>query len=159
MLVQQWVDKLILRLPTWLRWLLVIPVAFAADLAVQSVYQIIFRAIPFAAVRPYADELIWRFFAPLLFVVAGVKMAPRYWFMATCCLTGFKVVVAVVNIHTLSLYVLRGGSLKAPVYITAVPVWWSLLVHLLFLAFAVFVVAKDQNIRKVPSENAPILDF
>lgn len=71
----------------------------------------------------------------------------------------FKVVVAVVNIYTLSLYVLQGGSLKAPAYITEAPVWWSLLVHLLFLAFAIFVIAKDQNIRKVPSENVPILDF
>ena len=157
--MQQWVDKLILSLPSWLRWLLVIPVAFAADLAAQSVYQIIYRVIPFAAVRPYTDELIWHFFAPLLFIVMGVKMAPRYWFMATCSLTGFKVVVAVVNIHTLSLYVYRGGSLKAPAYTTGAPVWWSLLVHLLFLAFAVFFIAKDRNIRKVPNENAPIFDF
>ena len=157
--MQQWVDKLILKLPTWLRWLLVIPVAVVADLAAQSVYQIIFRALPFAVVRPYTDELIWRFVAPLLFIVAGVKMAPRYWFMVACCLTGFKAVIAVVNIHTLSLYVLRGGSLKALAYITAAPVWWSLLVHLLFLAFGVFIIAKDQNIRKVPSEKTLILDF
>lgn len=157
--MQQWVDKLILRLPTWLRWLLVIPLAFAADLAAQSVYQIIFRAIPFAGVRPYTDELIWRFFAPLLFVVAGVKMAPRHWFMVTCCLIGFKAAVSFVNIHTLCLYVLRGGSLKAPAYITTAPVWWSLLVQLLFLLFAVFIIVKDQNIRKVPNESSPILDF
>lgn len=48
---------------------------------------------------------------------------------------------------------LRGGSLKAPAYTTGAPVWWSLLVHLLFLAFAVFFIAKDQNIRKVPRGN------
>ena len=76
--MQQWIDKLILKLTAWLRWLLVIPIAFAADLAAQSIYQVIFRAIPFAAVRPYTDELIWHFFAPIIFVVAGVKMAPRY---------------------------------------------------------------------------------
>ncbi len=157
--MQQWIDKLILRLPARLRWLLILPIAFVADLAAQSIYQVIFRVVPFAALRPYTDELIWRFFAPLIFVVAGVKMAPQYWFAVACFLTGFKAVVAGVNIYTLSLYLVRGGSLKAPAYITEAPVWWSLLVQLLFLAFALFIIAKDQNIRKVPTENAPILDF
>lgn len=157
--MQQWVDKLILKLPTWLRWLLTIPAAIVADLAAQSIYQLIFRVVPFTALHPYTDELIWHFFAPLLFVAAGVKMAPRHWFVVACCLTGFKVLVAVVNIHTLSLFLLRGGSMKAPAYVTEAPLWWSLLVHLLFLAFATFVIVKDQNIRKVPSENNPILDF
>lgn len=157
--MQQWVDRQILRLPAWLRWLLVIPVAFAADLAAQSIYQVIFRVIPFATLRPYTDELIWRFFAPLIFVVAGVKMAPRYLFATACSLIGFKSVVAVVNVYTLALYLYRGGDSKAPAYVTGAPVWWSLLVHLLFLAFAVFVVAKDQNIRKVSPENASVLDF
>lgn len=158
--MQQFINKIILTLPTWLRWLLVIPIAFIADLAAQSIYQLIFfKLIPIGALRPYTDELVWRFFAPLIFIVAGLKMAPTHWFKVACCLIGFKSVVTFVNIRTLSIYLLHGGSLKAPAYITEAPIWWSLLVHLLFLAFAVFVIAKDRNIRKVPSENNPILDF
>lgn len=130
--MQHLVDKIILKFPLWLRWLLVIPIAFAADLAAQSIYQLIFRALPFTGLRPYTDELIWRFFAPLVFVAAGLKMAPRYWFATACFLIGFKLVVAGYNIHTSFLYLLRGGSLKAPAFITQAPVWWSLLIHLLF---------------------------
>jgi len=157
--MQRWIDKFILRLPAWLRWLLVIPIAFVADLAAQSIYQVIFRVVPFTALHPYTDELIWRFFAPCIFVVAGVKMAPRYWFAVACFLTGFKALIAGINIYTLSLYLVRGGSLKAPAYITEAPVWWSLFVQLLFLALSVFIIAKDQNIRKVSNDNSPIIDF
>lgn len=157
--MQQLIDRLILKLPVWLRWLLVIPVAFGADLAAQSIYQVIFRLIAIGALRPYTDELIWRFFAPLFFIVSGVKMAPRHWFAVAFLLTGFKAVIAFVNIHTLSKYLFEGGSLKAHAFITGAPIWWSILVHLLFLAFAAFVLAKDKNIRKVPSQNTPILDF
>jgi hypothetical protein len=157
--MQQWFDKLILKLPVWIRWLLVLPIAFAGDFAAQSMYQLIFKVFLFAALRPYTDELIWHFLAPLIFVVVGVKMAPRYWFMVACSLTGFKAVIAVINIHTLSLYLLKSGSLKAQVYVTEAPVWWSLLVQVLFLAFAIFMIAKDQSIRKEPSKNAPIFDF
>jgi hypothetical protein len=127
--MQQWIDKLILKLPVWLRWLLVVPIAFAADLVAQSVYQMIFRALPFAALRPYTDELIWRFFAPLIFIVAGVKMAPRYWFGTACVLTAFKALITVVNIYTLSLFLLHRGSLTAPAHVTKAPVWWSLLIQ------------------------------
>ena len=156
--MQDFVNQIVLRLPNWLRWLLIVPVAIVADLLSQSFFRMLFLALP-EPFRPFTDELIWRFFAPMAFVAAGLKMAPKHWFIAACCLIGFKALVAIVNVYTLVMYVSDGGSLRAPAYATDAPVWWSLLVQILFLAFAVFVVAKDMNIRKIPTENVPIFNF
>jgi len=146
-------------MPTSLRWVLFLPVAFLADLVAQSFYRFIFYFIPFHGVRPYTDELIWRFFAPMVFVVVGVKMAPRFWFYMACFLIAIKSAIALVNIYTLTYYLANGGSATAPAFVTNAPVWWSLLVQILFLGFAALIVAKDRNIRKEPTAANPVLDF
>jgi hypothetical protein len=146
-------------MPAWLRWVLVLPIAVLADLAAQTVYRLLFYFIPFPAVRPYTDELAWRFFAPMVFIVAGVKMAPKLWFYVACILIAIKSAIALVNIYTLLHYVGNGGSWSAPAFVTNAPVWWSVLVQTLFLAFAALTVAKDRNIRKEPSSPNAVLDF
>jgi hypothetical protein len=118
-----------------------------------------FLFYPFHGVRPYTDELIWRFFAPMVFVVAGVKMAPRFWFYVACLLIAIKSAIAVVNLCTLTHYLANGGSMTALAFATNAPVWWSLLVQVLFLGFAALIVAKDRNIRKEPTAANPVLDF
>jgi hypothetical protein len=157
--VQDFFNKLIVKMPTSLRWVLFLPVAFLADLVAQSFYRFIFYFIPFHGVRPYTDELIWRFFAPMVFVVVGVKMAPRFWFYMACFLIAIKSAIALVNIYTLTYYLANGGSATAPAFVTNAPVWWSLLVQILFLGFAALIVAKDRNIRKEPTAANPVLDF
>jgi len=157
--MQQLIDAVIRKMPGWLRWLLVLPTAFLADLAAQSFYQVVLHAIPMQVIRPYTDELIWRVLAPVVFVIGGVKMAPRYWFQVSCLLLGFKSIIALINIHTLVKYLLDGGSLLAPANVTNAPAWWSLLCHVLFIGFASLMIVIDKNIRKQPTERMSILDF
>lgn len=76
-------------------------------------------------------------------------MAPKHWFKVACFLISFKSAIALFNIYRLSTFLYDGASLMEPVYITNAPIWWSLLIQVLFLAFAVFVIAKDEYIRKV----------
>jgi hypothetical protein len=140
---------MISKMPNWLRWILVIPIAFIADLAAQSIYQLIFSYLnPFEALRPYTDELIWRFFSSLIFIFAGLIMAPKHRFTVACILIVFKSAIALFNIYRLSTFLYDGASLMEPVYITKAPIWWSLLVHILFLSFAIFAIAKDTDIRR-----------
>ena len=84
--MQQYLNRFVLKLPHWLRWILILPVAFLADLIAQIIYRLVFWIIPFSSIHPYTDELAWRFFAPLIFVVAGTKMAPRHWLIVACAL-------------------------------------------------------------------------
>lgn len=157
--MQEYINQLILRLPHWLRWVLVLPIAFLADLVAQVIYRLWFWFVPFQSIHPYTDELAWRFFAPLVFVLVGTKMAPRHWFIVACVLIGFKSVIALVNIAILGNYLANGGSLSAASQVTNAPVWWSLLVQGLFVVFGLFIVATDRNIRKKPTAAQPILDF
>lgn len=157
--MQQYLNRFVLKLPHWLRWILILPVAFLADLVAQIIYRLVFWIIPFAAIHPYTDELAWRFFAPLIFVVAGTKMAPRHWLIVACALIGFKAAIALVNIVTLLNYLDKSGNISSPTPITNAPVWWSLLVQGLFIAFGILIAVADRNIRKKPTDAQPILDF
>src|SRR2546423_5837072 len=137
--MQQYLDKLILKLPHWLRWILILPGAFLAELIAQVIYRLVFWVIPFTSIHSYTDELAWRFFAPLIFVVAGTKMAPRHWLIVAFALIGLKAAIALVNIVTLLNYLNKGGGFSSPTPITNAPVWWSLAVQALFVAFGVFI--------------------
>ena len=121
--------------------------------------RLLLYAIPFEAVRPYTDEVVWRVFAPAVFIVAGVKMAPKLWFYVACILIAIKSAIALVNVYTLTQFLVGGGSVVAPAFVTNAPVWWSLLSYILFLAFAALTIAKDRNIRKEPTIKNPVLDF
>jgi len=157
--MQDFINKLIVKIPTWLRWVLILPVAFLADFAAQSIYRFLFYFIPFQSVRPYTDELAWLFFAPLVFIVAGVKMAPRFWFYVACFLIATRSAISLVNVYTLMNYLSNGGSIVARASVTTAPIWWSLLVQVLFLGFAALIIVKDKNIRKEPTPTRPVLDF
>src|ERR1700722_7940505 len=127
--MQDFINKLILKMPNWLRWLLILPMAQLADLAAQSIFQIILHAFPWRAVRPYSDEFIWRVLASAFFLAGGLKMAPKYWFQVAVALVALKTIVAVTNIYILGKYLFDGGTWTAPAFVTNAPVWWSLSCH------------------------------
>lgn len=80
------------RSKTWIRWLLVIPVAVLADLGSQSLasgllvgsLEVLHNAR--FVFRPYIDEFIWQAWAPVWFVWAGTKVAPAHRFQTSLAL-------------------------------------------------------------------------
>jgi hypothetical protein len=162
-LVQTKINSIILKIPHWLRWLLVIPVAVACDLAAQTIYRLVFAIIihiadfPFDFVRPYTDEIIDRILAPVVFLTEGTRMAPSHWFRVASCLLLFKVCITLYNLFILSIFVLHGTGMSTPTYYTQCPLWWSFLIHLIFIALSGLIILKDQTIRKEPSPAYPIL--
>jgi hypothetical protein len=57
--MQQYLNRFVLKLPHWFRWILILPVAFLADLIAQIIYRLGFWIIPFSSIHPYTDELAW----------------------------------------------------------------------------------------------------
>ncbi len=157
--MQQVIDRLIRRLPDWVRWALFLPAALLGDLASQSIGRAFARLALPNAIVPYSDEFVWRVWAPTMFVLAGTKVAPRGWFYVACLLTAIKSVVAAVNIHTLVVFWMDGGSLTEPAIITGAPVWSSIVAEVLFLGFAVLLVMMDRGIRKERTDAYTVLKF
>lgn len=91
----------------------------------------------------------------MVFVVAGVKMAPRFWFYVACFLIAIKSAIALMNIYTLTHYLVNDGPIVRDERTGLV----VLVVQILFLGFAALIVAKDRNIRKEPTAANPVLDF
>lgn len=120
------------RLRPWMRWLLVLPAAFGADLLAQSFPSPsglvrIWEAIrnQTSPIGPLVDAATWQVWAPAWFVWAGTKVAPSRRGRVSVCLAAFKVVVASCNVLTRIQYVQRGGSwwrFEGPP--VDVPVWW-----------------------------------
>lgn len=120
------------RIRPWMRWLLVLPSAFGADLLAQWFLSpsLLVRAWEgitnhLSPLGPWVDAITWQAWAPAWFVWAGTKVAPSRRARVSVCLAGFKVVVASANILARIHYVQRGGSwwrLEDPPL--DVPVWW-----------------------------------
>ena len=67
------------RLSTWFRWLLVIPIAFLMGYISEIIPRLLFATIEIAinhhlTFRPGVDCLIWQAYAPIFFVIGGMKM-------------------------------------------------------------------------------------
>jgi hypothetical protein len=72
-------------LPTWLRWVLVLPTAFLVGYISETIPRILFATIEIAINRqltfkPGVDYLIWQAYSPIFFVIGGMKMAPSHRF-------------------------------------------------------------------------------
>ncbi len=132
---------LLYKLPPWMRWLLVVPAAILADLLTQSICRFLaFIVVPKTAL-PFVEYFTWQAFAPLMFVIVGVQIAPSRKFVTALVLGGLKIYVAFVNAHMAFTYILRGGSWLSRDDIVASPLWWSMSVYfvciVLLLSFAV----------------------
>ena len=157
--MQDLFDRMICFLPDWLRWVLFVPAAFLGDFASQSIGHLLFLFTLPQSLLPYGDEFIWRVWAPAMFAFIGTKIAPRHWFYVMCLLLGMKSVVAIINIRTLLTFWYAGGTLTEPAIVTNAPIWWSIVVHLVFVAFAVLIVRFDRNIRKERTDAYPVWAF
>jgi hypothetical protein len=135
------------RLPNWLRWLLVLPVALVTGLIGEVIPRIVFAAIEVILnhellFRPGVDSLIWQLWVPLLFVAGGVTMAPRYKFCVFLAVGGLKITVAATNLLTALRFVTGGGSWSTLDPVTNSPIWWNSVLYvaciLVLGAFGIF---------------------
>lgn len=126
------------RLPLWARWSLLLPGAFVADYITQSFLRIFFFILALLflpkSLLPYINFLNWQAFAPFVFVVMGVQIAPSRKFVVAAVLGGIKIWVAIVNIHTAYTYIIHGGSWLNRSNIVSSPLWWNICVFVFCIA-------------------------
>lgn len=130
------------RLPTWLRWVMMLPAAVVADLIGESVYRLLLAAIEIGVnhrllVEPGVDEVIVQLLAPLWFVAFGLEMAPTHKALAFTIVGGFKVTVAAVNLVTIARFVIQGGAWQALDPDLQSPLWWNAIINLSCLTMLV----------------------
>jgi hypothetical protein len=124
------------RLPSWLRWILVLPTAICMGLVGEMIPRLVFATGEILVnhnllFKPGVDELIWAFWAPLLFVAGGVTMAPKYKFSTFIMVGGLKLVVAVRDLVMSLIFVSHGGSWESLDQDTNSPLWWNSIAYIL----------------------------
>ncbi len=127
------------RIPTWLRWVLVLPTAFLVGLVGEVVPRMLFGAMEVVVnhhllFRPGFDSLIWQLWSPLLFVAGGMQMAPAHKFVTFLVVGGLKIAVAIANLAQVFEFIRGGGPWTAVDPITKSPLWWNTLIYGLCLA-------------------------
>jgi hypothetical protein len=138
-----WLDSQKLnRLPTWLRWALVIPTALVVGTVAEMLPRFLFSPIEIAVnhrltFRPGFDSLTWQAYAPLFFIIAGVEMAPSYKFSTFIVLGGLKITVAAVNLYTVLDFANDSLSWSRRDPITESPLWWNAPVFILCICLIV----------------------
>lgn len=74
--------------PLWIRWVLVLPVAFTIDMLAQSItHGLSYLLIP-KSLEPFINFLTWQALTTLAFVAGGVIVAPKYKFKTSIALGG-----------------------------------------------------------------------
>jgi hypothetical protein len=140
------------RLPTWLRWVLVLPMAFLIGYISETIPRLLFATIEIAinhqlTFKPGVDCLIWQAYAPVFFVIGGMKMAPSHKFGVFVILAGLKIAVAIVNIYNIISFTNNGGEWDRLDPILNSPLWWNAPVYVLcivlLLIFGVYLAAKS----------------
>jgi len=124
------------KLSNWLRWLLVIPTALVVGTVAEMVAEMAFRTVEVIenhhlTFKPGVDYLIWQWWEAFVFVVAGVRMAPRHRFRTFLVVGGIKIGVAIVNTFNDVQFVASGGSWNDLSTIVHSPLWWNSVVHIL----------------------------
>jgi hypothetical protein len=132
------------RLPTWLRWALVLPMAFLVGQISETIPRILFATIEVAinhhlTFRPGVDCLIWQAYSPIFFVIGGMKMAPSHRFSVFVALGGLKVGVAILNIYNVVSFTNSGGEWDRLDPILNSPLWWNVPVYLLCIVLLVII--------------------
>ena len=124
------------RLPTWLRWVLVLPTAFLVGQIAETVPRLLFAAIEITINHHLTFEpgfacLVWQAYYPLFFVVGGMKMAPAHRFGVFVALGGLKIAVAIFNFCTILNFVNQGGEWDRLSPLISSPLWWDASVYVL----------------------------
>ena len=150
-------QRIVDRLPIVLRWLLLLPAAFLAGWVAEVVPRWPLMVLELLAnrhllIRSGVDFAIWQLFAPFVFVVGGLLMAPNRRFPTCVVLGGFKVVVAVISL-TGGIQHLQGGGEWIDVDpITFSPIWWNMVVYALCIvtitSFTLLVWARTRSPRR-----------
>jgi hypothetical protein len=117
------------KIPHWLRWLLVLPTAFIADWASQSISLIIATIIGLRG--PYANAFIWFTLAPVIWLIVGVRFAPTHRSFVGAILAVIKVVVLLYNSYSAIDRLNHGGTWNDIYPITEAPLWWHLITYIL----------------------------
>jgi hypothetical protein len=148
------------RLPTWLRWVLVLPTAFLVGYISETIPRILFATIEIAinhqlTFKPGVDCLIWQAYSPVFFVIGGMKMAPSHRFGVFVVLGGLKITVAIVNMYNIVSFTNGGGEWDRLDPILNSPLWWNAPVYilciLLLVIFGVYLAAKSPGKQEVIS--------
>ena len=146
------------RLPTWLRWVLVLPTAFLVGYISETIPRILFATIEIAmnhqlTFKPGVDCLIWQAYSPIFFVIGGMKMAPSHRFGVFVALGGLKIAVAILNIYNIISFTNGGGEWDRLDPILNSPLWWNALVYMLCIVllviFGVYLAAKSHGKQEV----------
>jgi hypothetical protein len=122
------------RLPPWSRWVLVLPTAFASGLIAEMIPRMLFAVMEMSVnhellFRPGFDFVIWQLWAPLIFVVGGVQMAPRFKFSTFLVIGGSKIAVSTINLVRGWWFIHRDGSWAAVDPTTNSPIWWNEIIY------------------------------
>jgi hypothetical protein len=148
------------RLPTWLRWVLVLPTAFLVGYISEIIPRILFATIEIAinhqlTFKPGVDCLIWQAYSPVFFVIGGMKIAPSHRFGVFMVLGGLKIAVAIVNMYNIVSFTNGGGEWDRLDPILNSPLWWNAPVYilciLLLVIFGVYLAAKSPGKQEVIS--------
>jgi len=145
-------------LPTWLRWVLVLPTAFLVGYISETIPRILFATIEIAinyqlTFKPGVDCLIWQAYSPVFFIIGGMKMAPSHRFGVFATLGGLKIAVAIVNLYNIVGFINGGGEWDRLDPILNSPLWWNALVYMLCIVllviFGVYLAAKSPGKQEV----------
>ena len=127
------------RLPNWMRWLFVVPFAFALSIVAEMLPRWLFVAYEVIInhellYRPGFLEIVWQWWSPLFFVAGAVQMAPRFKFEVFLVFGGIKALVAAANLVEVIRFVRAGGPWNALDEVTKAPLWWDGVVYVACLA-------------------------
>lgn len=122
------------RLPNWLRWVLILPSAFAISWVAEIVPRVLFSIVEISVnhhllFRPGFDIVIWQLFAPIFFVLAGLQVAPARQLAVFFALAGLKAAVAVINLTTILRFTSGGGGWDQLDPMLGSPLWWNAIVY------------------------------
>lgn len=122
------------RMPTWLRWAMVLPSAFVVSYLAEVLPRLMFTLLEISInhhllYRPGFDEATWQAFTPVFFVLGGAAIAPSRQTLTLCTLAAFKVVVAGINLVSVLRFTAGGGNWEEVDAFPGSPFWWNAIVY------------------------------
>ncbi|MDD2715176.1 MAG: hypothetical protein PHW04_04705 [Candidatus Wallbacteria bacterium] len=140
------------RLPSWFRWVMVLPAAFIMGLFSEFIPRLIFTIIEVVinhqlTFKPGFDYLTWQAYAPIFFIIGGLKIAPSHSSRVFAALGGLKITMAIINIYTIIKFINGGGEWDRLDPVCNSPLWWNapvcMLCIFLLIVFGVCFAAKS----------------
>ena len=142
------------RLPNWLRWVLVLPMAFFVGQIAETVPRLLFATIEIIinhhlTFKPGFNCLTWQAYSPIFFVIGGMLMAPSHRVAVLLTLDALKIAVAIFNLHTTLSFINRGGRWERLDPILNSPLWWNASVYvlciILLILTGIYFVARERK--------------